>query len=165
MPRGHIMEDNQKIDTKIDAKIVSVELSEEQYAFLKNLQKTQETELGIEVPVGAMVRKIVEAAMKNQNKPEFAPRPERRDGDRPSFGGRDGGKPSFGDRPRPSFGSRDGGRPSFGDRPRPSFGGGSRDGGRPSFGDRPRPSFGGDRRGGSKFDMTGVKSKTRKFEE
>lgn len=103
---------------KAAGKIVSVELTEEQYAFLTSWQKTHENELGIEIPVGALVRKAVDAAMKSQNKPESS---ERRDGDR------GGERKSFGDRP-PRSDSR-GGRPSFGSRP--SFGGSSRG---PKFG-------------------------------
>lgn len=147
---------------------VSVELTQEQYDFLVGQQKSHENELGIDVPVSALVRKAVDGAMKAAQRPErssFGDRPERRDGPsggRPPFGARPsfgGGRPSFGDRPS-------GGRPSFGDRGdrggdrggRPSFGGG-----RPSFGGG-RPSFGGDRPShGPKFDMTGAGHKTKSF--
>lgn len=71
---------------------VSVDLNAEQHAFLVNWQKTHENELGIEVPLGAMVRKAVDIAMKSQNKREERPeRSERSSRDarppRPSFGG------------------------------------------------------------------------------
>ncbi|MBN1281406.1 MAG: hypothetical protein JW985_00330 [Alphaproteobacteria bacterium] len=131
---------------KAAGKIVSVELTEEQYAFLTSWQKTHENELGIEIPVGALVRKAVDAAMKSQNKPE---RSERRDGDR------GGERKSFGDRPprSDSRGGRDGGRPSFG----------SREGGRPSFGSR--PSFGGSSRGPKFGGFNDKKNVVRKFDK
>ncbi|MCL2331603.1 MAG: hypothetical protein FWC61_03610 [Proteobacteria bacterium] len=117
-------------------KTVSVELSPEQYAFLTEWQKTHEQELGIEVPIGAMVRKAVDNAMKfARQKEERPPR-----GDRPA-------RP---DRPA----GRGGGRPDFGSGPRKSFG----DGPRKPFGARP-----GAGRGGPKFDMLGAKNKTRTF--
>jgi len=90
---------------------VSVDLSSEQYAFLANWKKTHEQELGIDVPIGAMVRKAVDMAMKSQRSREEKPA-----GARPP---RDGGfadrKPGFGrDRDsKPGFRSG-GGRPSFG---------------------------------------------------
>lgn len=84
-------------------KTVSVELTDEHYAFLTNWQKTHEKELGIEVPLSAMVRKAIEGTMKAQAAREDRPA-------RPSFGGdrpprRDG--PSGG--PRKSFGGDRGG--------------------------------------------------------
>lgn len=109
-----------------EKKSVTVELTEEQYAFLAKWQKTHEAELGIEVPISALVRKSVDIAMKSQNKPERSERPERRDGDR-------GERKSFGDR-KPRSDSRGGDRPSFG----------SRDGGRGGFRAPSRgPKFGG----------------------
>ncbi|MBN1324884.1 MAG: hypothetical protein JW974_01570 [Alphaproteobacteria bacterium] len=156
----------EKVVKKSAGKTVSVELTEEQYAFLTGWQKTHENELGIEVPIGALVRKAVDVAMKVQNKPEFSPRPTSdRDGDRPrpNFGGSRDSR--GGDRPRPSFGgSRDS---RGGDRPRPSFGGSrdSRGGDRPSFGSRPsfRSSEG---RGGPKFGGFNDKRNTvKKFSE
>ncbi len=114
MPRGHIMENTEQTTEVSTTKTISVELTSEQYAFLTKWQKTHEQELGIEIPVGAMVRKAVDAAMKAQNTKED--RPPRRD-DRPA-GRSFGGKPSFGGRdsaPRRSFGDRSGGdRPSRG---------------------------------------------------
>lgn len=131
-------------------KTVSVDLTAEQYAFLTGWQKTHEKELGIEVPIGALVRKTVEAAM------NAAQRPAR--DDKPSFGG-DRGAPR-----RDGPGGRPAGRPSFGGGDRPDRGG------RPSFGgDRGgRPSFGGGDRGrpagrGPKFDMLS-KGKPRRFD-
>ncbi len=92
-------------------KSVSVDLTNEQYAFLTEWQKTHEQELGIEVPISAMVRKTVEIAMKSQQKKEE--RPARSFGDKPA--GR-----SFGDKPRGSFGDK----PGFKSGPRKTFGGG-----------------------------------------
>jgi hypothetical protein len=83
---------------------VSAELSTEQYAFLTNWQKAHEQELGIEVPIGAMVRKAVDIAMKSQNKKEERPPRESRESrdsrpaPRPSFGaprGKTFGGPKF----------------------------------------------------------------------
>lgn len=80
-------------------KTVSVDLTAEQYAFLTGWQKTHEKELGIEVPIGALVRKTVEAAMNAAQRPAREDRPPRPAGDRPERRG-----PSkFGDR-KPSFG-------------------------------------------------------------
>jgi len=116
-------------------KTVPVELSPEQYAFLADWQKTHEQELGIEVPIGALVRKAVDGAMKSARQKDERPpkndRPTRPD--RPM--GRGGDRPDF----------KSGGlRKSFGP-PKP-FGA--------------RPSAG---RGGPKFDMLGAKNKTRTF--
>ena len=132
------MEDNNKT--------VTVELTDEQYAFLTNWQKTHEAELGIEVPLTAMVRKAIDGTMKAQQaraERDAAPRPPRRDG--PSkFGDR---KPGFGDRKPGGFGSDRGGRSS---------------GGR--FGDKPKSRPLGGR--GPKFDMLGGKNKrTKTFED
>lgn len=116
---------------------VSVDLSAEQYAFLTKWQKTHEQELGIEVPVGAMVRKAVDIAMKSaQRKEEDKPRDARP----PRAGG-------FGDKPRGDRPPRSGG---FGDKP------GFKSGPRKSFGDRPAGR-------GPKFDMTSPRSKSRSF--
>ncbi len=95
---------------------VSVDLSKEQYNFLVKWQKEHESELGIDVPLGSMIRKSVDIAMKSQNKKEDSDKPGGFGGDR-----RPGG---FGDRKPGRFG---------GDR-RPS-----------SFGDRKPGGFGGDR--------------------
>ena len=103
-------------------KQVSIELTDEQYAFLTSWQKTHEQELGIEVPLTAMVRKAIDGAMKAQaarsDRSERPPRPERgapRRDDRPS---RPSGR--FGDKPggRSGFGSRPAGRPSMGRGPK-----------------------------------------------
>ena len=112
---------------------VSVELSPQQMAFLTAWQKTHEQELGIEVPIGALVRKAVDGAMKSA-RPAKEERPER--GDRPAGDHRPprGDKPAFKSGPRKSFGA-----------PRP--------GGRGA----------GPSRGGPKFDMLGAKNKTRTF--
>lgn len=120
-----------------NTKTVTVELTDEQYTFLTQWQKTHEQELGIEVPLTAMVRKAIDGTMKAQKgREERDSRPPRRDG--PSFGRRDDSR----------SGPRPGGR--FGDKP--SFGGRS-GGGRPSMGRGP------------KFDMLDSKRKvTRKFE-
>lgn len=94
---------------------VSVDLSKEQYDFLVKWQKEHESELGIDVPLGSMIRKSVDIAMKSQNNKE--------DSDRKPGG--------FGDR-------KPGG---FGDRKPGGFGGDRRSGG---FGDRksgPRTSL------------------------
>ena len=116
----------------MENKTISVELSEEQYAFLTNWQKKHETELGIEVPLSAMVRKAVDGAMKNQKSEGGRDSSDRR-GDnferKPRSDSRGGDRPSFGDRPRTS--GRDGDRPSFG---------GSRGGFRPAS---RGPKFGG----------------------
>ncbi len=90
---------------------VTVELTAEQYAFLTTLQKTHEQELGIEVPISALVRKAVEGAMKSQarheekreGRPERAPRP----------GGRSFDKPGFKSGPRKPFGAPAGRGPKF----------------------------------------------------
>lgn len=102
---------------------VSVDLNKEQYNFLVKWQKEHEAELGIDVPLGSMVRKSVDIAMKSQNKKEDSDRQPGGFGDR-----RPGG---FGDRKPGGFGDRKPG--GFGDR-RPS-----------SFGDRKPGGFGGDR--------------------
>jgi hypothetical protein len=99
---------------------VSVDLSKEQYDFLVKWQKTHESELGIDVPLGSMVRKSVDVAMKSQKE----------DSDRKPGGFGDRRPGGFGDRKPGGFGDRKPG--GFGDR-RPS-----------SFGDR-KPRFGGDR--------------------
>ena len=79
---------------------VSAELSPEQYAFLTKWQKAHEQELGIEVPIGAMVRKAVDGAMKaQQSKDERPPRP-----DRPT--GRSSERGDFKSGPRKPFGTR-----------------------------------------------------------
>ena len=132
------MEENKKTestDVVNDNKIISVELTKQQYAFLENWQKKHETELGIEVPVGALVRKIVENAMNTENKPERSGRPERRDGDRKSFG----------DKPRSG-----------------GFGGDRRGGDRGGFKSSGGRGFG-DQHGGSKFSMLGKNNKSRTF--
>lgn len=81
-------------------KTVSAELSSEQYAFLTQWQKSHEKELGIEVPLGSMVRKAVDIAMKSERsakeeRPPREDRPPRPFGDKPpfrkSFGGRSDG--------------------------------------------------------------------------
>jgi hypothetical protein len=131
-----IMENTEQIKEAPTAKTVSVELSPEQYAFLAKWQKTHEQELGIEVPIGALVRKAVDVAMKSMNgKDERPPR-----GDRPERPDRPTGR-SF-DRPAGRFGDR------------PDF----KSGARGPFGARPAPG-----RGGPKFDMTGTRHKTRTF--
>lgn len=126
-------------------KIITVELTDEQYAFLTNWQKTHEQELGIEVPLTAMIRKAIDGTIKAQTaraERDASPRPSF--GDRKPFGDKRGG--SFGDRKPGGFGDR-GGRPS---------------GGR--FGDKPRPRPLGGR--GPKFDMLGGKNKrTKTFED
>lgn len=115
MPRGHIMENIEKptaVETAAEATTtVSVDLTKEQYAFLTGWQKTHEKELGIEVPIGALVRKTVEAAM-NAAKREV--RPER-GGDKPSFGDRGAprGRPSFGGDARAPRGRPAGRGPKF----------------------------------------------------
>jgi hypothetical protein len=131
MPEGaYFMENTEEtvvVSTPATTTTVSVELSAEQYAFLTKWQKTHEQELGIEVPLGAMVRKAVDSAMKSEKSKDE--RPARSFGDRPS-GDRPSGGRSFGDRKpfgdRPSGGRSFGDRKPFGDRP---------SGGR-SFGDR-----------------------------
>ena len=130
------MEDNKKI--------ISVELTEEQYKFLTDWQKTHEAELGIEVPLTSMIRKAIDGTMKAQTaRAERSDRPSgdrggRPGGGKPGFGGDRGGRPSFG-------GGARGGRPGG----RPGFGGGDR-GGRPSMGRGP------------KFDMLPGKGKFEK---
>ncbi len=120
-------------------KTVMVELTEEQYSFLEGLQKTHETELGIEVPISALVRKAVDGAMRKAAKPERAERSDRGErSDRPQRdrkpGGFGGGR-DRGGRPGGGFGGgRDGGRPGGG------FGGG-RDGGFRSKPKLPRTVF------------------------
>lgn len=100
---------------------ISVELSSEQYAFLTEWQKTHEKELGIEVPVGSMVRKAVDIAMKSERaKKDERPartgggdrgdRPSRPFGDRPPF--KPGMRKPFGDRDRSDGPRRD--APRFG---------------------------------------------------
>ena len=95
-----------------NTKEISVELTTAQYDFLVKWQKEHEQELGIEVPVSAMVRKTVEIAMKAaEKKDERPPRPDRdsrppRSFDKPGF------KP--GGPPRKSFGAPRGpGGPKF----------------------------------------------------
>ena len=94
---------------------VTVELSAEQYAFLTSWQKQHESELGMEIPISAMVRKAVDGAMKAYAKREECParddRPPRKSfGDKPPF------KKSFGNAPSRGkpFGARPAGRgPKF----------------------------------------------------
>lgn len=119
-------------------KTVSVDLTAEQYAFLTGWQKTHEKELGIEVPIGALVRKTVEAAMNAAQRPAREDRPPRPAGDRPAR--------SFGDKPE---------RRSFGDR-KPSFGG---DRGAPRGRPAGRPAG-----RGPKFDMLSG-AKPRRFDK
>ena len=85
---------------------ITVDLNKEQIAFLTKWQKTHEQELGIDVPLGALVRKAVDATMKAENKKSEKPDFEKR-GDRSnkSFGDR---KPSFGDK-KPGFDRRSSG--------------------------------------------------------
>ncbi len=92
----------ENIETNIHT--VSVDLSKEQYNFLVKWQKEHESELGIDVPLGSMVRKSVDIVMKSQNKKE--------DSDRKPGG--------FGDRKPGGFGDRKPGR--FGDRKPGGFG-------------------------------------------
>jgi hypothetical protein len=90
---------------------VSVELNAEQMAFLTGWQKTHEQELGIEIPLAAMVRKAVDGAMKSAQKPAHDERPAGRGfggGERPAGRSFDK-KPGFGG-PRKSFGDRPAGR-------------------------------------------------------
>jgi hypothetical protein len=89
-------------------KTVSVELTAEQYAFLTDWQKTHEQELGIEVPIGAVVRKAVDAAMKFHNKKDDRPPRQARPA------GRSFDRPGFNSGPRKPFGSRAAGGPRFG---------------------------------------------------
>ena len=62
---------------------ITVELSAEQIKFLTDWQKTHESELGIEVPIGAMVRKAVDGAMKAAAKPREDRPPRKPFGDKP----------------------------------------------------------------------------------
>lgn len=128
-----------------EKKAVTVELTDEQYAFLTTWQKKHEKELGIEIPITAMINKAIDGAMRAEARSaERADRPPR--DDRGPRAGGDRGPRSFGDKPR-------------GDRP--SFGGGRAGGGRPGFGARPsRPGA-----RGPKFDMADDKKKrTRTFD-
>jgi hypothetical protein len=145
------MKDKEKLES---VKTVSVELTAEQYAFLTGWQKTHEDELGIEVPIQALVRKAVDGAMKAAQRPPRA--------DKPGFGARNAGPRRDGpsDRSPRTFGGKFGDKPerrSFGDKP--SFGasrGGPRPGGRPAG----RPPMG----RGPKFDMLS-KGKSRRFDD
>jgi len=89
---------------------VSAELTTEQYNFLVAQQKKHEQELGIEVPIGSMLRKVVDNAMTAEKRAKDD-RPPR--GDKPA--GRPFDKPKFGGgAPRKSFGApRTGGGPKF----------------------------------------------------
>ncbi|MDR0726848.1 MAG: hypothetical protein LBF37_02175 [Rickettsiales bacterium] len=138
-------EKNEAIETvaeKPAAKTVSVDLTAEQYAFLTKQQKTHEKELGIEVPIGALVRKAIETAMNADARPS-------RDAAK-SFGDR---KPGSGRPPRD--GGADRGPSRFGDR-KPSFGDRGAPRGRPAG----RLSMG----RGPKFDMLS-KGKPRRFDD
>jgi hypothetical protein len=124
-------------------KTVAVELTERQYAFLTGWQKTHEQELGIKVPIGALVRKAVETAMNSAQRPQ-------RDSKSGFGSSRDGSS-----RPSRAYGASD--RPdrnsknkdfSFSDR-RPPRG---KTQGRPSVGGR-----------GPKFDML-ASAKPRRFD-
>jgi len=135
------MEKTENIVIAPETKTVSVELSPEQYAFLTEWQKTHEQELGIEVPLGALVRKAVDSAMKSGGKKDERPSREERPARPGKPMGRSFDKPGFkSDRP----GFKSGPRKPFGDKP---------------FGARPAG------RGGPKFDMLGKKNKTRTFDK
>ncbi|MCL2339054.1 MAG: hypothetical protein FWC51_03840 [Proteobacteria bacterium] len=142
------MENSENITDTPKTKTLSVELSAEQYAFLTEWQKTHEQELGIDVPIGAMVRKAVDIAMKSHNKKEERPPYAKAMGGKPPFARDSGGKPGF-KSDRPGFRSD---RPDFkSDRPRFKSGGGK--------------PFGARTGGGAKFDMLGKNNKTRKFDK
>ncbi|MDR1207336.1 MAG: hypothetical protein LBK26_02900 [Rickettsiales bacterium] len=85
---------------------VSVELSPDQHAFLTGWKKTHEQELGIEVPIGALVRKAVDLAMKSarskDERPQRSDRPARPDRSM----GRSSDRPDFKSGPRKPFGAR-----------------------------------------------------------
>jgi len=138
MPRGHIqIMENTENKKEQSTTTVSAELNPQQFAFLTDLQKKHEQELGIEVPIGAMLRKVVDNAMTVANRPKDD-RPPRKDkpfGDKPPRGdkpvGRSFDRPGFKPGPRKPFGARDGG------------GGG----------------------GGPKFSMLGAKNKTKSFDK
>ena len=138
---------------------VSTELSAEQFAFLDEWRKTHERELGIEVPIGSMLRKIVDNAMKNHQRKEektargdagaerherpgkpFGERPARPFGDKPRGGGFGGGeRKPFGGARKP-FGDKKpfGDRKPFGDKaPRKSVG----DVARKPYGDKHKKTF------------------------
>lgn len=50
---------------------VSARLNEEQYQFLMEWKKDLESELGIDIPMGALLRRAVDFAAKNENTPRF----------------------------------------------------------------------------------------------
>lgn len=99
---------------------VSVDLNKEQYNFLVKWQKEHESELGIDVPLGSMVRKSVDIAMKSQNKKEDSDRKPGGFGDRKPGGFGDRKPGGFGDRKPGGFGDRKPG--GFGDRKPSGFG-------------------------------------------
>lgn len=51
---------------------VSTRLNEEQYKFLENWKKDLENELGIDIPLGALLRRAVDFAAKHENTPRFS---------------------------------------------------------------------------------------------
>lgn len=122
--KGKIMTEEQNIEnvetsekvenTTTNIHTVSVDLSKEQYDFLVKWQKTHESELGIDVQLGSMVRKSVDVAMKSQK--EDSDRKPGGFGDRKPGGFGDRRPSSFGDR-KPRFdddrGSRSGARTSL----------------------------------------------------
>jgi hypothetical protein len=95
---------------------ISVELNSAQHAFLTKWQKSHEQELGIEIPIGAMVRKAVDMAMKSAERPKEDRPPFKPARDRDSRDDRSGPR-SFGARPSGPRGfSKDGpsrGGPKF----------------------------------------------------
>lgn len=106
MLRGHIhIMENQENKKEQPTATVSAELNPQQFAFLTDLQKKHEQELGIEVPIGAILRKVVDNAMSSANRPKDD-RPQR--GDKPM--GRSFDRPGFKSGPRKPFGARDGAR-------------------------------------------------------
>lgn len=113
MENAETIEKVENVATNIHT--VSVDLNKEQYDFLVKWQKKHESELGIDVPLGSMVRKSVDIAMKSQNNKEDSDRkPGGFGGDRKPGGFGDRKSGGFGDRKSGGFGDRKPG--GFGDR-------------------------------------------------
>lgn len=103
MENAETIEKVENVATNIHT--VSVDLNKEQYDFLVKWQKKHESELGIDVPLGSMVRKSVDIAMKSQ-KEDSDKKPSGFGGDRKPGGFGDRKSGGFGDRKPGGFGDR-----------------------------------------------------------